>query len=360
MKKIARLGALSLLVLALAGCGSTGGTSGTAGSGAGTGSGEASKEPKEAGKTGSQSVSLYTSFPSEIMNPIVKEFQDRTGIKVEIVTGGTGELYKRIDAEAANPQGDVLWGGAADSLELYKKNFESYNSPESAHIAAPYKSPTGLWTAFTIVPQVIMYNKDQVKDQVPTGWSGLLDPKFKGKVAFADPSKASSSYFQLTILLTAFEKNGEKGWDYAKKLVSNLDGKLLSGSSAVPKAIADGEFPIGITYEEAAYRYLTGGAPVGIIYPEEGTLFAAETIALIKNSKNADNGKKFIDFLLSKEVQELVSTDFKRRSVRDDVKATEGLLPKEDVKVLKYDPEWTGTKQKEILKQFQDIVIGKP
>jgi len=307
----------------------------------------------------SKKMVLYTSTPSEILNPLVKEFQDRTGITVELVTGGTGELYKRIQAESANPLGDVLWGGIADSLEIFKENFEPYKTTEAEHIPDVYTSPTNHWTAFNVVTEVIMYNKDQVKeDEVPKGWAGLLDAKWKGKIAYADPKKASTSYIQLATLLTAFGKDGA-GWEFVEKFAANLDGKLLNGSSAAPKAIADGEFPIGITYEEAAFRHIIGGAPVGIVYPEEGTSLVPDISALIKGAKNSDNGKKFIDFLVSKDVQQMVTTDFKRRAVRDDVSPTEGLIPFADIKLVNYDSNWAGSSQEEILKRFQDIMLGK-
>ncbi|TBL71382.1 ABC transporter substrate-binding protein [Paenibacillus thalictri] len=355
MKKIVSLGLAAVLAGSLlAGCGSA--PAKDNGKPAAPAASGAANTPTPA--PGTDKLVLYTSTPSEILNPVVKEFQDRTKIKVELVTGGTGELYKRVQAESANPMGDVLWGGMADSLEIYKSYFEPYKVKDSDVIA--FKSPTNHWTAFNLVVQVIMYNKKLVPDnEAPKSWEDLLDPKWKGKIAFADPSKASTSYIQLATMLTAFEKNGEKGWDYVKKYSKNLDTKLLSGSSAVPKAVADGEFPVGVTYEEAAFRHVVGGAPVGVIYPKEGTSVLPDIAALIKNGKNSENGKKFLDFLVSKDMQEMVSTEFKRRSVRDDVKPTEGLVPAKSIPLVNYDSKWSGEKQGEVLKKFQDIWVGK-
>src|SRR5699024_11098982 len=101
---------------------------------------------------------------------------------------------------------------------------------------------------------------------------------------------------------------------------------ILSSSSMVPKGVADGEFPVGITLEEAAYRYIAGGAAVEVNYPTEGTSAVPDGVALIKGAKNQDAAEKFINFLVSKDVQEMIVEEFNRRSIRSDVSPPEALI----------------------------------
>lgn len=344
MKKLITLVLMLMLVLSVVACSST--ESG--------GSGK-----KDDGKK-STTVTVYSPHQAEIINPIIKEFQDKTGIKVELVSSGTGELLNRVQAESENPLGDVFWGGGAESLEAFKAHFEKYVVADDASIPDTYKSSEDLWVGFSALPMVIMYNKDMVGDgDVPTSWDGLLDDKWKGKIAFADPAKSGSSYTQLVTMLTAKKDQGNDGWDFVEKFVANLDGKILSGSSMVYKGVADGEFPIGVTLEEAAHRYIAGGANVDVVYPSEGTSAVPDGMALIKGAKNKDNAQTFLDFLASKEVQELIVSEFNRRSVRDDVDAPVGLKATKDIPLVDYDFNWASSNQKDVMKKFQDLVIGK-
>ncbi|WP_216624605.1 ABC transporter substrate-binding protein [Paenibacillus foliorum] len=310
--------------------------------------------PKKGGK-----LTLYSPNAAEVNNPIVKEFQDRTGIEVQLISGGTGDLLKRVQAEAANPLGDVFWAGGADSLEAYKKYFEPYKTKEFDNLSPQYVDKNNVWTPFAALPMIIMYNKDLVKQgEEPKSWNDLLDAKWKGKIAFADPAKSGSSYTQLVTILTAYGKE-DKGWDFVKKFVTNLDGKILSGSGLVYKGVAEKEFALGVTLEEAALRYVEGGAKVGIIYPSEGTSAVPDGAAVIKGAKNMDQAKQFIDFLVGKDVQALIQKEFKRRSVRKDAETVQGVAQTKDIKLVDYDFDFAATKKDDIIKRFGKIVTGQ-
>jgi iron(III) transport system substrate-binding protein len=306
----------------------------------------------------SNSLTVYSPHQNEIINPIVKEFQDRTGIKVDVVTGGTGELLNRVTAEEGNPGGDVFWGGGAESLEAFGDSFEPYKTAEDEAIPAEYKSPDNVWTGFSALPMVIMYNQEMVDDaNAPKSWEDLLDEQWAGKIAYVEPSKSGSAYTQLVTMLTAYQNDGNDGWGFVEDFVANLDGTILASSSAVPKGVADGEFPVGITLEEAAYRYIAGGASVNVNYPEEGTSAVPDGVALIKDAKNAENAKKFIDFLVSKDVQEMIVEDFSRRAVRNDVNPPEGLIGSDEIPLVDYDFGWSAENKEEVMEQFQQILI---
>ncbi|CAH0117884.1 MULTISPECIES: ABC transporter substrate-binding protein [unclassified Paenibacillus] len=353
MKKRVMSGVIALLIiaLALAGCGGSGGA-GSNEAGGESGSGEAAKSK---GK-----ITIYSPNAAEVNNPIVKEFQDRTGIEVQLISGGTGELLKRVQAEEANPLGDVFWAGGADSLEAYKQYFEPYKTSEFDNLQPEQIGSSQHWTPFAALPMVIMYNKELVKeDEVPKSWMDLLDAKWKGKIAFVDPAKSGSSYTQLVTMLTAFGKDGDQGWNYVKKFVENIDGKLLSSSGMVYKGVADKEFPVGVTLEEAALRYVEGGAPVGIMYPEEGTSAVPDGAAIIKGAKNMEEAKQFIDFLVGKDVQSLIQKEFKRRSVRKDAEPIEGIPAISEMKLVNYDFDWAAANKDELIKKFNRIVTGQ-
>ena len=211
-------------------------------------------------------------------------------------------------------------------------------------------------TRFTDIPSVIMVNTDLIGDIKVEGYEDLLNPALKGKIAMADPSKSSSSYEHLINMLYAMGKgNPDDGWDYIKKFCANLDGKLLSGSSAVYKGVADGEYAVGCTFEEGGAKYVADGAHVKLVYMKEGVISKPDGIYIIKNAKHMENAKKFIDFITSKNAQTLITQKLHRRSVRDDVPAPVGLLEKSQINTITDNEEVVNKNKKSWLDKFKDI-----
>ena len=117
---------------------------------------------------------LYTSHKKEVWSPLVREFEARTGIWVEVVEGGSNE--------------DVMFGGGVESLESYRELFEPYACTDAAQILPQYRAKDDIWTPFSSLPVVFVYNPKLVRAGEITSWKDLLDPAWKGKIAFADPS----------------------------------------------------------------------------------------------------------------------------------------------------------------------------
>jgi len=307
-------------------------------------------------QTPSKKLVVYCPHPLVFIEPIVKKFEAATGIQTEVVAAGTGELLKRIEAESANPLGDVMWGGSMSTLDPSRKFFEPYHSPEEATFFDDVKVADGKITSFTQIPSVIMVNTKLVGNIKVEGYQDLLNPALKGKIAFADPSKSSSSFEHIVNILYAMGKGDpDKGWGYVKDLAKNLDGKLLSGSSAVYKGVADGEYTVGLTFEEGAATYVKSKAPVKIVYMNEGVISKADGTAIIKGAKNLENAKKFIDFISSKDTQTLIASQLNRRSVRKDVPSGEGLLPMTKINLIQDNAEVVNKSKRQWLEKFKDI-----
>lgn len=302
---------------------------------------------------------LYSPAPEDLLNAVVQEFQDKTGIKVELVQAGSGELLTRVKSESNNPMADVVYGCGAEAAEAYKEYFAPYQSPEAEAIREDYKSEDGSWTGAFVSPTIIMYNKNLVaEDEVPTGWSDLIDEKWKGQMAFADPAISGSSFTTLSILLTAMDE-GDGGWDYIRGFVKNLDGNILNSSGAPIKGVADGEYAMCITQEQGALEYTLAGAEnVGIVYPEEGTAAIPSAVSIVKGSPNEENAKKFVDFVLSEEMQQKVP-EYRYHMVREDVEENGEFAPLSEIKMLDFDFMKASEEKDNYVKQWNDIVIGK-
>lgn len=352
MKKIvSSFLAAAMIAGMLAGCGSST-----------TGSSETSSTASASQSATSQSskhVTVYSPHPADPLNAGIKEFQEKTGITVDLVAAGTGELLKRVEAESGNPLCDVFWGGGADSLASYSKYFETFIPTDIKNIDTQYVSKDNLWTGESPLPMVIMYNKKLVgESDVPKGWADLTGEKFKGKIAYADPAKSGSSYTILCTMLTAFGKDDGKGWEFIEKLVANLDGKILSSSGDVYKKVSDGEYSVGLTLEKEAIKYVKAGADVGIVYPSEGTSAVPDGIAIVKGAANKENAEIFANFVLSKECQTMMATDFARRTVRLDTDPPEGLPAMKDIKFVDYDFGWASSEKTKIMEKWKEIIVG--
>ncbi|QIK70501.1 extracellular solute-binding protein [Erysipelothrix sp. HDW6C] len=311
------------------------------------------------GGEGSKTLTIYSPHPAETINSVVKEFEEKTGIKVEIVAAGTGELLKRVESEDGNAQGDVVWGGGAESLASYTEYFQPYQSKELEHVDAKYYDPEYKWIGESPLPMVMMYNTNLVSEEnAPKSWKDMTDPQFKGQIAMADPAKSGSAYTIMATMVQAYGKD-TGGWDFIKEFYANLDSKIVSNSSGVYKGVADGEYAVGLTLEKEAVKYVLNGAPVKLVYPDEGTSAVPDGVAIIRGAKNLDNAQTFVDFVLSKETQEFMSNKLSRRSIRDDVEAPEGLQPLADIKLLEYDFDWAAEQKDANLKAWKDIVVGQ-
>lgn len=135
------------------------------------------------------------------------------------------------------------------------------------------------------------------------------------------------------------------------------NAKILPSSSRVPKGVADGEYLAGLTYEDAAMRQVAGGAPVGVIYPQDGTSVPPDGNALIKGAKHPRAAKMFLDYAVSKEVMDLLAEKFSLRSARIDVNPPKGFVPLGEIKAIPYDMEWAGKNYQTFIKKWQDIIV---
>ena len=313
-------------------------------------------EQKQEAKGDDNTLVVYCPHPIAFINPLVEEFEKSSGIKVEVIAAGSGELLKRVESEKANPLGDIFWGGSLNTMKPKADLFENYTSANEDHVQPAFKNTEGPLTRFTDIPSVIMVNTNLIGDIKVEGYEDLLNPALKGKIATADPSKSSSSYEHLVNMLYAMgQGDPDKGWDYVQKLCENLDGKLLSGSSAVYKGVADGEYAVGLTFEEGGAKYVADGAPVKLVYMKEGVISKPDGIYIIKNAKHMDNAKKIIDFITSKEAQTLITQKLHRRSVRDDVPVFFCLQVKFTINIIQDDETVVNQNKKAWLDKFKDI-----
>ena len=233
-----------------------------------------------------QKVVIYSSNDDTLHKLAFAAFTKETGIAVEPVSAGSGVIVKRIQTEKDRPGGDIIWGVSRSLLETNKQFFSPYASKNRDATPAEFREPTDLWIGNNLHLMVILQNtKVLPEDQGPKTWGDLLDPKWKGKIAFTDPANSGSAYSTVTMLVDHFG-GGDAGWAKVKQLIANT--RVLNRSSLVFQGVGNGEYALGISLEYAGYVWAAGGAPVKTIYPADGTLAQMEGVAIIKGGPNAE------------------------------------------------------------------------
>ncbi len=237
-----------------------------------------------------QHVVVYTAHEASITELFVPRFEKETGITVDLVKGGSGDMVNRVRAEAASPRADVIWSVGGDLLSANPNLLQPYKPAGFDAVVDPKFAVSGNWLPYTGVIMVLAVNTQKLQPAgYPRSWMDLADPKWKGKISSARADSSASAFIQYATILTAF---GDKGPDIYSKIFANFT--LSDSSGAVPRYVNDGEVLVGLTLEDNALQYVKGGGNVAIVYPSEGTSITADGVALVKGAPNVEAGMKFI------------------------------------------------------------------
>lgn len=274
-----------------------------------------------AGAAQAQNVVLYSSNNTETIETALDAVKKQSPkLNVQPVTGGTGTMMKRIEAEAQNPRGDLFWSGGFGTLGAYRQHLQPYRPADIDKIPAEFRGPDDLWVGTNVHIMVLMVNERQLKGlAAPATWSDLMQPQWKGKFAITDPSKSGTAYM---LVYGLYKQFGQEGLD---KIAANAVVTASSGTTY--KGVAAGEYAVGMTLEYAAQEYVAGGQKeIKLVYPTEGSYLAPEGMFIIKGAKNLEAAKALYDGLLSKEAQEAQLVKNFRRPTRSDI-AVASLTP---------------------------------
>ncbi len=266
---------------------------------------ESKKEPNE--------VVIYVAHDHDYSEPILKGFEEETGMRVKALydteaTKTTG-LVNRLIAEKKMPQADVFWNNEVSRTIVLKNEgvLEPYCSSNAAEVPEIYKDPDCYWTGFGARARVIIYNTGLVDTRdAPTSIFDLKNPKWRGRVCMANPLFGSTASHVASLF--AYWGN-EKARQYFNDLKEN-DVKIVESNGMVRDLVVSGEFYIGLTDTDDANDALVENKPIAMAFPDQGdmgTLVFPNSVMLIKNGPNPDNGKRLIDYLLSKRVEEILS-----------------------------------------------------
>jgi iron(III) transport system substrate-binding protein len=300
---------------------------------------------------------VYSANDANLNRFVFEAFTRETGIEVEPVEGGSGVVFRRIASERERPLGDVVWGVSRALLTANRGLLAPYASKNKDAMPAEFRDPEDHWIGNNVHLLVILQNTKLVAaDAGPKTWADLLDPRWKGKIAFTDPANSGSAFTNLTMLADLWG-GGEAGWDKVGRLLANT--KVLNRSTLVFQGVGNGEFALGMSLEYAGLLWASNGAPVQVVYPQDGTVAQMEGVGIIKDGPNPQAAKAFVDYITRKDVREAILRFAFRRATRQDLDLAKlpGQMPAlADVKLIPYDEAGWGARRTETLQKIQDLV----
>lgn len=283
---------------------------------------------------GDGSLVIYSGRGESLVDPIIQQFADVTGIDVEVKYGGTASLAATLLEEGANSPADVFYAqdpgglGAVESLLSPLPADILQRSPEWA------RSPQGLWAGVSGRARVLVYSPDRVpEDELPADIFELTDPKWKGRVGWA-PTNGSF----LTMVTGMRKLWGEE------KTAEWIEGMVANGATIYPKntpqvaAVAAGEIDIGLVNHYYLYRFiseegedfaarnyhLSGGGP--------GALVMVSGAGILSTAENRENAERFVEFLLGTVAQQFFAGQTFEYPLVEGVKVNRLLTPLDEIK----------------------------
>ena len=299
-----------------------------------------------------ESLVLYTSQPNEDAQATVDAFEAANpGVEVEWVREGTTKIMAKLMAEieAGNPVADVLLIADTVTMQRLKEagHLMPYKSPEAAAYDASLFDGEGAYYSTKMITTGIIYNASA--SMKPTGWQDLAKPEAKGLVTMPSPLTSGAALIHAQTLAGI----GGLGWDYYKALAEN-GATAAGGNGGVLKAVATGEKAYGMVVDFMAIRERAKGAPVEFVFPAEGVSAVTEPVAVLKTARNPETAKKFVDFLLSEEGQQ-VAVKMGYIPARDGMALPAGFPARETIKVLPVDAAEAVKNSEADLKTFSGI-----
>ncbi|MEW5815073.1 MAG: ABC transporter substrate-binding protein [Spirochaetota bacterium] len=295
-------------------------------------------------------IKYYTDNDEAELDIFASAISKGTGLKLEPLRMSSGEAWARVTAEAPNIGADMHFGWPLEFALMAKEKglLMKYISGGWKEIPAQYKDPEGYWYGWSYWFACIGVNTKLLQEKgypMPKSWKDLLDPRWKGEIVMPNPGTSGTAFLAVSTIMQLYGE--EEGWRYLEKLHQNVDQYTKSGS-APGQLVAQGEYIIGITWDQAVETRKNEGYPIEVVIPEEGTGYALDIAIIYKNTSNPSSAKKFIDYIGSKEFHEAVS---KSRS-KVTYPGVESLV-KFNPKLIDYNARWAAENRDRIMGEWK-------
>ena len=278
----------------------------------------------------SSELTVYTSRQPQLIEPIVEQFTNETGIKVNLLSGNAQELIERIHIEGEDSPADifmtvdagVLWQAAERDI-LAKIDSEILNE----NIPAYLRDAKNEWFGLSKRARTIVFSSDQFKDNDFSTYEDLADPKWKGKLCLRTSKKVyNRSLIASMIDAYGFDKSKEvvSGW------VSNLATEVFSNDTNALKAVSSGQCGVTIVNTYYLARLLDNPEYNNLSLfwanqSDRGVHVNISGAGVVKTSENKKNAVLLLEYLSSNKAQDFYASTNKEYPVLIGAKIDESI-----------------------------------
>ncbi len=260
--------------------------------------------------------------------PQFEKFKEETGIAVNLVEAGSGEVVSRVEKEQSNPQADLLVTLPPFIQKADESGLLVASGADTKGIPADQVGPDGNYVP--IVNNALSFIANPGANPQPKTWDDLLAPQFKGKVQYSTPGQAGDGTAVLILLQHLLGKPG--ALDYLTKLEANNVGPSSSTGKLQPK-VSNGELLVAngdVQMNLDSIR--SDGSKFNIFFPaaadgKRTTISVPYVAGVAKGAPHEDSAKKLLAFLLSDDVQKTVVPDALGIPVRDQIRTAASQSP---------------------------------
>ena len=269
-------------------------------------------------------------------------FTKATGIKVQYIEGGSGGVVERVAKEKSNPQADIL---VTLPPFIQRAEVEGLLQKFKPEADSAIDGATDEFTPLVNNYMDFIYDASVLKEP-PKSYVDLLEGGFKGKIQYSTPGQAGDGTAVMLEVIHAFGGR-DAGFEFLKKLQDNnvgpssSTGKLTALVNKGELYVANGDMQMNLSQmaDDPNIRVFFPAGPNG----ERSTLALPYYIGLVAGAPDTENGKKLIEFLLSKDAQSTISSVAIGVPARKDVTPSDANYAKlqEALKgVMIWTPDW--------------------
>jgi iron(III) transport system substrate-binding protein len=278
-------------------------------------------------------VNIYSYREPQLIDPLLKAFTDKTGIKANVVYAAAG-LNERLAAEGQNSPADLLF--TVDAGRLSEAKDAGLTQPVDSNalkqvVPAQFRDPGNHWYGLTMRSRVVYASKERVKQDQIT-YEELADPKWKGKICI----RSGQHVYNTSLIATMIAHKGEAATEaWLKGVKANLAHKPAGGDREQARDIFSGkcDLALGNTYymalmmknEKNPEQQHWAGA-IKILFPnaaDRGSHVNISGMAMAKHAPNKANALKLMEFLASEEAQKIYATANNEYPVNSGVPASD-------------------------------------
>jgi iron(III) transport system substrate-binding protein len=285
------------------------------------------------GGSGDGKLTVYSGREEELVGPLLEQFEQESGIDVEVRYGDSAELAATIAEEGENSPADVFFAQDPGSLGSLEHEDLLAELPDGILERVPerFRDPDGHWIGTSGRVRVIAYNTEALsEDELPDSIFDLTDSKWKGKIGFP-PTNASFQDFVTALRLSAGE---ERARQWLEGFAAN-DPKTYEKNTPVVEAVAAGEIDLGLVNHYYLYLVKEEQPDAAVanhfLQPgDPGALVSVAGAAIIDGTNDEDSAEEFVEYLLSDEGQRFYTEEAEEA----EYPLVEGIEPKAGLPAL--------------------------